>query len=184
MKTSKKIKREIVTKIEEFDHAIYRRMRHGHNRKHILIPTLLTTIALLVLIGALEGVNLDLRSSVGYSAIIFTSFASSAFILFITPYARSSSVKRFVLSYAIGSIVGEIGYLLIGAIGFYAASALVVFTVALLLFETDNAHPPAIGLAFAFVIFKVDYVGLLIVVIGVVVLALIKIAIEKLGISP
>ncbi len=169
---------------EEFDHAIYRRARHRKNRKHILIPTILTTFALLILIAALEGVNLDLRNNVGYSAIIFTSFASSAFILFITPYARSSSVRRFVVSYAIGAVFGELGYLLSGTIGFYASAAFVVFFVALILFETDNAHPPAIGLAFAFVIFQVDYAGLFVVVAGVVVLALIKVAIEKLQINP
>ncbi|MDE1855524.1 MAG: HPP family protein [Candidatus Micrarchaeota archaeon] len=169
---------------EDFDHALYRRARHKQNRKHILIPTVITTFALLILIAALEGVNLDLRNNVGYSAIIFTSFASSAFILFITPYARSSSVRRFISSYAIGAVFGEIGYLLTNIVGFYVAAAVVVFCVAILLFETDNAHPPAIGLAFAFVIFQVDYAGLLVVVAGVAVLALIKLAIEKLGVNP
>ena len=179
-----KMNGKVMNRIEQFDHATYRDLRHQRNRKHIIIPTLITTIALIILIYIFESVNLDLRSNIGYSLVVFTAFAGSAFILFMTPYSRSSSVKRFVKSYAIASIFGEIGFLLTGVIGFYPASAITLFIVALLLFETDSTHPPAMGIAFAFVIFQIDYVGFLVVVLGVALFAGMKIAVEKLRINP
>ncbi len=169
--------------IEEFNHKVYRRLRHKRNRKHILIPVLLTVAVLMVLIFVLELVNESFRYSTG-SAIVFASFAASAFILFMTPYARSSSVKRFVKSYVIAGIFGELGYLLTGIAGFYVASAFTLFFVALLLFETDSVHSPAMALAFAFVIYQVDYTGLFVIIIGVVLLSAIKLVIERLGINP
>ncbi|MDE1874314.1 MAG: HPP family protein [Candidatus Micrarchaeota archaeon] len=184
MKKGKKIDGAFINKIGEFDHAIYKQMRHQPDRKHILIPTLITTTALVLLIYLFEMVNLDLRSNIGYSLVVFTAFAGSAFILFMTPYSRSSSVKRFVKSYAIASVLGEIGYLLTGIIGFYPAAAITLFVVALLLFETDSTHPPAMGIAFAFIIFQIDYAGFLIVVLGVAVFTGIKLVLEKLGINP
>ena len=184
MRVSKKTNIGVINRIEEFDHKIYRDLRHQRNRKHILVPTLITTIALILLIYIFKVANLDLRSNIGYSLVVFTAFAGSAFILFMTPYSRASSIRRFIESYAIASIFGEIGYLLTGIIGFYPAAAVTLFVVALLLFETDSTHPPAMGIAFAFVIFQIDYVGLLIVVLGVALFAGIKIVIERLGISP
>ena len=184
MRVSKKANIGVRNRIEEFDHRIYRDLRHKRNRKHILIPTLITTIALILLIYIFKIVNLDLRSNIGYSLVVFTSFAGSAFILFMTPYSRSSSTRRFVKSYAIASVFGELGYLLTGIIGFYPAAAFTIFVVALLLFETDSAHPPAMGIAFAFVIFQIDYAGLVIVVLGVALFAGLKLLLEKLRINP
>jgi hypothetical protein len=184
MHASRKTDISLANRIEEFDYKIYKGLRHRRNRKHILIPALIATAALILISYMFKSVNLDLRSNIGYSLVVFTSFAGSAFILFMTPYSRSSSIKRFAKSYAIASVFGEIGYLLTGIVGFYPASAITLFIVALLLFETDSTHPPAMGIAFAFVIFQIDYVGLLVVVLGVAILAGIKLAMEKLGISP
>ncbi len=169
---------------EKFDHALYKRLRHKRNRKHILLPTIITTLSLLFLIFVLETLNVGLRKDIGYSAIIFTSFAGSAFIMFMMPYSHASNIRRMIKAYVIAGIFGELGYLLTGVIGFYAASALTLFFVALLLFETDSAHPPAMGIAFAFVIFQVNFTGLFVVVVGVTILVLIKVALEKLGINP
>ena len=102
----------------------------------------------------------------------------------MTPYARSSNVNRFIRSYTIAALLGELGYLLTGTIGFYAASALTLFFVALLMFETDSMHPAAMGIAFAFVIYQLDYIGVLIVVVGVTVFTLIKVVLEYFNINP
>jgi len=169
--------------IEGLDAKKYRSARHKFNRKHILIPAIITTFVLVLLIFILNGVNSDLRTS-GYSAIIFTSFAASAFIMFMTPYARASDVKRFVLSYLLAGILGELGYLLTSIIGFYGALGLTLLLMALLLFETDNVHPPAMGVALAFVIFRVSYPGLIVLAFGIVVLSAIRMLMERAGINP
>ncbi len=168
---------------EEFSHEKYRKTRHKPNRQHIIIPILLTVATLMLLIYVLEILDKDFRYSSG-SAIVFASFAASAFTLFMTPYARSSNVNRFIRSYTIAAILGEMGYLLTGTIGFYAASALTLFMVALLMFETDSMHPAAMGIAFAFVIYQLDYVGVLIVVVGVTVFTMIKVVLEYFNINP
>lgn len=148
----------------------------------MLIPAVLTTMALILIIYVLNYVNSDIRTS-DYSAIIFTSFAASAFILFMIPHSSASNIRRFVISYILAGIFGEIGYLLVPYLGFYLAIAIVLFSMALLLFETGNIHPPAMGIALAFVIFRVSYPGLLVLFIGIVMLSMIKLIVEKYGLA-
>jgi hypothetical protein len=169
--------------IEKFNSKQYRLSRHKRNRRHVLIPALITTLVLILLIFILNSVNSDLRTS-GYSAIIFTSFAASAFIMFMIPYSRASNVKRFVWSYLMAGVLGEIGYILTPILGLYGAVAFTLFLMSLLLFETDSVHPPAMGAALAFVIFRVGYPELIILVSGIIVLSVIKMFVERLGINP
>lgn len=169
--------------IERFDTKKYRLSRHRLDRRHVLIPVIITTVALILLIFILNSVNSDLRTS-GESAIIFTSFASSAFIMFMAPYSKPSSIRRFAASYIMAGIFGEIGYLLVPLSGFYVAVTFTIFMMALLLFETDSIHPPAMGAALAFVIFQVSYPGLIILASGIVVLGALKEMVERLGVNP
>ena len=74
--------------------------------------------------------------------------------------------------------MGLVGSLLVGAVGLYASSAIVLFAVAMILYATKNEHPPAISLSFAFVLFEVRFNGIVIVIVGVLLLVLSK-TIEK-----
>ncbi|MDE1860219.1 MAG: HPP family protein [Candidatus Micrarchaeota archaeon] len=168
---------------ERFNFERYKASRHKRDKKHILIPLFLATGTMLLLVFILSIVNSNLMAN-GDSTIIFTSFAASSFIIFMTPYSKSANMRKFVLSYIIAGIVGEIGYLSLPYVGFYGAVTVVLFSMSLILFETNNVHAPAMGAALAFVIFHVSYAGLLVLVSGIIVLVAIKICAEKLELEP
>ncbi|MDE1851373.1 MAG: HPP family protein [Candidatus Micrarchaeota archaeon] len=159
----------------------YRKFKHMRNKHNVLIPILLVTVVLLVLVFMLDIVDVGLDRNFGSSAIIFTSFASSTFIMFMMPYTKSASPKRFVKSYAIATVFGYLGLLLISYFGIYLATVVVVFLTALFLFETDSEHPPAMGLLFAFVLYHVGILSAFVIVSGVLIIAVLHIAMTKMG---
>jgi hypothetical protein len=56
-----------------------------------LLPALLASLTLAILIALLVYFNIDKAYGIGTSAVIFASFASSIFIMFITPSSRAAS---------------------------------------------------------------------------------------------
>lgn len=146
---------------------------------NVVIPAVLTTFSLVLLIWVLDYVNFDIRSSFGASAIIFASFGGSAFLLFMMPKSKTANIRRFVKSYVIAVVLGSIGYFLLQYIGIYYTSALVIFVASILLVITDSYHASAMSLLFAYLLYDVSYVGDIVVAIGVVLLLLIRLYLEK-----
>ncbi|MCW6160281.1 MAG: HPP family protein [Candidatus Micrarchaeales archaeon] len=146
---------------------------------NIIIPAALTTFSLVLLIFVLNYVNFDIRSSFGAPAIIFASFGGSAFLLFMMPKSRTANIRRFVKSYVIAVVLGSIGYFLLQYIGLYYTSALVIFAASILLVVTDSYHASAISLLFAYLLYDISWVGDIVVLIGVVLLLLIRLYLEK-----
>ncbi len=142
------------------------------------LAALIFTFALVAIIYVLDYVNIGLEKGFGYSSIIFASFGASGFILFMMPGTYAARKDVFVRSYFIGGVIGYIGYVLIGILGFYASAAIVLLFVALLLHVTESEHPPAVALAFAFVLFNVGAVGIFIAIFGVFLLLAAKAAEE------
>lgn len=149
--------------------------RHGYTP---YLAALIFTVALVAIIYVLDYVNIGLEKGFGYSSIIFASFGASGFILFMMPDTYAARKDVFVKSYVIGGVIGYIGYVLIGILGFYAAAAIVLLLVAVLLHATESEHPPAMALAFAFVLFHVGLVGVFIAIFGVALLLAAKAAEE------
>lgn len=162
-------------------HRAYRKFKHRKNKHNVLIPIILVTIVLLILVFMLDILDVGLDKNFGSSAIIFTSFASSTFIMFMMPYSKSASPRRFVKSYSIATVFGYIGLLLMSYLGIYIATVIVVFLTALLMFETDSEHPPAMGLLFAFVLYHVGFLSVFVVITGVAIIALLHMAMTRLG---
>ncbi len=147
--------------------------------RNIAIPALLTAVSMMVILIALDYFHFDLAYGVGTTAIIFASFASSAFILFMTPRARGARIPRFVKSYIIGGVVGLAGSLMLAYVPLYITAAAVIFVVSALLYLTDSQHAPAVAIAFAFVIFHIDIFGLVIVIAGALLLIALRFVLEK-----
>ena len=114
--------------------------------------------------------------------MIFTSFASSAFILFLMPYSKAAKRTRFVKSYIIAGVFGYTGFFLSRFVNFYIMAGIIIFVVSLLLFETDSEHPPAIGIAVAFMIFKIPIYGILTLIAGIFILVAARYIMQKAGI--
>lgn len=169
-------------KKNEFSHREYKKLKHKVNRNNILIPLLITSFVIVLLIFILNRVNFDIREISGASALIFTSFASSAFILFLMPYSKAAKGTRFVKSYIIAGVFGYTGFFLSRFVNFYIMAGIIIFVVSLLLFETDSEHPSAIGIAVAFMIFKIPIYGILTLIAGIFILVAARYIMQKAGI--
>ncbi len=83
--------------------------------KRRIIPAFLAGVSLAILVFLLQYFRIDEAYGLGSSAIIFTSFASSIYIMFITPNSRAAKASKFVKSYIIAGIIGTLsgfGYIL------------------------------------------------------------------------
>lgn len=144
-----------------------------------IMPAIMTAISLMALVAVLKYLNLNLIHGVGYSAIIFASFGGSAFLLFMMPEEKASDTRRFVKSYIIGGIIGVISSFILQYLGVFVAVGISIFAASMLLAKTDSMHPPGIAMVFAFIIYKVDYPSIILVVAGVAIMVVIRLFLEK-----
>lgn len=142
-------------------------------------PAALTALSVSILMYVLYYVNFDVLYGTGASAIIFASFGSSAFVLFMMPKSRSARVGSFVRSYVMGAAVGEAGFYLSLVAPLYVSAGVVVLAMSLLMYAADSLHPPAIAIALAFVLFRIDAYGVLIVVMGAAILIFLRVVLER-----
>ncbi len=144
-----------------------------------VIPALLTSVSLVILIYLLHIFSIGIETGLGSSAVIFASFAASAFLLFMTPHMKAASPKRFVKSYIIGALMGYLGYVLITVAGLYVAIFVVMPLLALFLIMFDAEHPPGAGIAFAFLLYRVGWVGIIVVIVGVAIMLFMRYVLER-----
>ncbi|MCL4389255.1 MAG: HPP family protein [Candidatus Marsarchaeota archaeon] len=144
-----------------------------------IVPGLLTALSLVVLVYLLHIFSIGLETGLGSSAVIFASFAASAFILFMMPHIGAAKPSRFVKSYIIGAILGYIGFLLTGIIGLYLSIFIIIFALVLMLVLLDAQHPPGAGIAFAFLLYRVGWEGIIVVIAGVIIMLAVRYFLEK-----
>ncbi|MCL4379285.1 MAG: HPP family protein [Candidatus Marsarchaeota archaeon] len=144
-----------------------------------IIPGLLTAFSLVVLVYLLHIFSIGLETGLGSSAVIFASFAASAFILFMVPHSNAARPSRFVKSYLIGAVLGYAGFLLSGIVGMYISILVIMFALALLLVFLDAVHPPGAGIAFAFLLYRVGLAGIFVVILGVAIMLLVRYFLER-----
>jgi CBS-domain-containing membrane protein len=147
--------------------------------KNRIIPAVLTALTVSVLIFVLYYVNFDLSYGTGSSAILFASFGTSAFVMFMMPRSKAATISKFVKSYALATILGIFGFFLLDFLPLYVVAGLVIFLLALLMYMTRSEHPPGVGIAMAFVLYRIDIYGVLIVALAVVILLFLRIALER-----
>ncbi len=147
--------------------------------KKRLVPALLASLTLMLLVAMLVYFKIDSAYGLGTSAIIFTSFASSIFIMFITPNSRAARNSKFLKSYILAAITGYIGGLSLSVLPLFAVAGLVLFVLILLMVITQSEHPPAAAIAFAFVLFHIGTLGIIIIFSGVAIVIVLRYALEK-----
>ncbi len=155
------------------------RERSKNRLKRRLIPAALAGATLAILVLLLEYFRIDLLYGVGTSAIIFTSFASSIFIMFIMPNSRAAKASKFVKSYLLAAIVGYIGGFATSILPLFVVAGIVVFVLIVLMILTYSEHPPAAAIAFAFVLSHIGIAGIAIIVIGIAIILLLRFILEK-----
>ena len=147
--------------------------------KRRIVPAALAGVTLSMLVLLLEYSKVDALYGYGTSIVIFTSFASSIFIMFIMPSSRAAKMGKFVKSYVLAAIVGYLGSMAVGILPLFLISGIVIFALAVLLILTNSEHPPAAAIAFAFVLFHVGEFGILIIATGIAVILLFRYVLEK-----
>ncbi len=139
----------------------------------------MTALSLVVLVYILHVSSIGLETGLGSSAVIFASFAASAFILFMVPHSNAAKPGKFVKSYVIGAALGYSGFLLSTIAGMYISIMVIMFALALLLVLLDAVHPPGAGIAFAFLLYRVGLAGIFVVILGVAIMLLVRYFLEK-----
>ncbi len=150
-----------------------------HPVRNGLLPALLTAISIVVIMYVIKYFNFDFLYGNGSSEIIFASFASSAFILFMMPRSRSARPSKFLKSYFIAAGMGYIGFVLIPFVPEYLLFTLMLFLGVLLLVATRSEHAPALGILFAFLLFRVGPLGVIVIIISAFLLLFLRILMEN-----
>ncbi len=147
--------------------------------KKRLIPAVFAGITLSIMVLLLEYFKTDILYGIGINAVIFASFASSIYIMFIMPNSRAAKSSKFVKSYALAAVVGYLGGLTSSMLPLFAVAGMVIFVLTVLLILTYSEHPPAAAIAFAFVLFHVGITGMVIIAAGVAIVLLSRFVLEK-----
>ncbi len=98
------------------------------------------TIVVLLLIGCLQAFREE--------CLIFTSLASSAFLVYLDPEHPTNRVRTFLIAQGLAALLGCGSVSLLGT-GFLAAGVATVLTV-ILVITLDAMHPPAMSTALSF----------------------------------
>jgi CBS-domain-containing membrane protein len=137
--------------------------------RHKLFPALL--------VGITIGILVFFFSSISF-AVIFSSFASSAFIVYSIPKSKSAQVQNIILAYCLSAVSGYAASFLTGAAPMAVVAGLSVFLSALLMLVFDKAHAPACGIGLAFVIFNLQPLAIGICILGgLVIVSIAKISV-------
>ena len=144
-------------------------MKNEHSKREIrirnsIIPAIFIGITLSITIFSLSLVHIYIVPVAKF--IVFSSFASSSFLLFMEPHQESSRINKFVKSYIISGVCGIIGFFVSLHVGLYLTLALVETVVALLLVTFQAMHPPAMGIAVVFILERANIFALLFLFTG------------------
>ncbi len=154
----------------------------SYHIRNKIIPSMLAALSIAIIVFIFGVINFDARYGIGVSAVLFSSFASSAFILFLVPKSDAAKISKFVKSYMIGGFIGYLGILVITftSMPLYVVTAIFIFITIMIMVITRSEHPPGVAIAFAFILYQLDFFGIIIVILGVLMLIFVKMVLEKI----
>ncbi len=151
----------------------------GITPSHLLIPAIITSIATAFLVFILNYLNFDLKYGLGLSALIFASFGSSIFLMFMTPEFPMAKPSKFLRSYIIAAFVGFFFHFFIQFTSVAIISGITIFVMSMLLMLGKSEHGPAVGIALAFVLFDIGIAGIIVVFGGILIIGVFKVLFDK-----
>ncbi len=101
---------------------------------------IMPTVVVLLMIGGVQASR--------YQPLIFTSLASSAFLVYLDPGHPTNRVRTFLIAQGSAALLGFGSVTLLGA-GFLAPAVALVLTIVLII-ALDAMHPPAMSTALSF----------------------------------
>ncbi len=148
--------------------------------KKALVPALMLGFTVAFLTFLLNLAEHVLIISLGAKFLIFASFGSSAFIMYMMPENESARLGKFVKSYLAAGIIGFLCTFLVPYIGLFYAIAVVEAVIALTLVSIGAKHPPAAAIGIVFLINRVGIYGILIIIVGVLTVSILTTLLHKL----
>lgn len=107
-----------------------------------------TEIALAVMPAAIIIAVLMLLEAFSKQQLLFSSLASSAFLIYLDPRHPTNSIRTLVIAQLSAALIGYLMYLLIGP-GYFSAAISMIIVIAVMIF-THAMHPPAVSSALIF----------------------------------
>jgi CBS-domain-containing membrane protein len=80
--------------------------------------------------------------------LLFSSLASSAFLIYLDPKHPTNSIRTLIIAQLSAALIGYLIYLLIGA-GYLAATISMIISITVMI-VTRSMHPPAVSTALVF----------------------------------
>lgn len=150
-----------------------------HKMRNIAVPAMLTALSMLIVAYVLHYVNFGVAQGSASGILIFASMGSSAFILFMTPRSKAAHISKFAKSYIVAGLIGYLGFAVKPFAGIYASLTLVMLIVTIALVFARAEHPPAVGIAIAFVLYNVGAAGILVVMLAMLLLIAVRVVLER-----
>jgi len=129
-----------------------------------------TDILLAVMPAAIIITVLILLDNFGRQAILFSSLASSAFLIYLDPKHPTNTVRTLLIAQLSASLIGYLTFLIMGA-GYISAAISMIIAINVMLLS-KAMHPPAVSTALMFVFLHAKPNILLMFFFAVVLLAM------------
>jgi CBS-domain-containing membrane protein len=107
-----------------------------------------TELALAVMPAGIIILVLVLLEAFSKQQLLFSSLASSAFLIYLDPKHPTNSIRTLMIAQLSSCVIGYLIYLLLGA-GYGAAAISMIIVIALMI-VTKAMHPPAVSTALIF----------------------------------
>lgn len=132
-----------------------------------LIPSLIAGLTVLVIFYFFA------QSGPG-SELLFAALGSSAFLICAFPDIRTAKLRNVLMGYFYGGVFGlSSAYLLQYSIPVYLSAFMAVFLTSFFMLISRGSHPPAVGAALAFVIYRRTTLELFVLYIAILILMIV-----------
>lgn len=141
--------------------------RRFDRKTEIALAVMPTTIIILVLM---------LLEAFSKQQLLFSSLASSAFLIYLDPKHPTNRVRTLVIAQMSAALIGFIVYIIVGP-GYLSAAISMIIAIGVML-AAKAMHPPAVSSALIFA-FEYTRVNTLLMFFSAVVLLIILIGLQK-----
>lgn len=137
-----------------------------------------TEIALVIMPAAVVITVLLLLETFSRQQLLFSSLASSAFLIYLDPQHPTNSIRTLMIAQLSASLVGYLIYLIVGP-GYLSAAISMIIAISVMI-GAKAMHPPAVSTALIFA-FQYKQVNVLMMFFLAVMLLAVLIVLQRLS---
>ncbi len=129
-----------------------------------------TELALAIMPAVIIIAVLVLLEAFSKQQLLFSSLASSAFLIYLDPKHPTNSIRTLMIAQLSASVIGYLIYLVAGS-GYLAAAISMIFAI-IVMIVAKAMHPPAVSTALIFAFEHKDVNNLMLFFLAVLLLAI------------